>query len=94
MSNHEMLQDSEDEVVLTESESMYTKCDILRFHSLSLIHNIVSTQQDAQDSEMSFVGHDVGEIVSGKVLLSSLSCKEKVEYILCQVKNFHCVPKR
>ena len=58
-----------------------TKCDILRFHSLSLIHNTVSTQQDAQDSEMSFVGHDVGEIVSRKVLLSSLSCKEKVEYL-------------
>ena len=27
------------------------------------------------------MGHDVGEIVSGKVLLSSLSCKEKVEYL-------------
>ena len=27
------------------------------------------------------MGHDVGEIVSGKVLLCSLSCKVKVEYL-------------
>ena len=47
------------------------------------------------------MGHDVGEIVSGKVLLSSLSCKEKVEYLkkhfvpgekfpLCTQKIGHC----
>ena len=30
---------------------------------------------------MSFVGHDVGEIASGKVLLNSLPYREKVEYL-------------
>ena len=66
-------------------------------HLLSLIQNIVSTQQDAQDSEMPFMGHDVGEIVSGKVLLNSLSCNEKVVYLkkhFVPDENFHCVPKR
>ena len=65
-----MLQDVEDEIM----------CDDVLYSPL-FIQNIVSTDQDAQNSKMSFMGHDVGEIVSGKVQLNSLSRQEKVRYL-------------